>query len=348
MQRSPRVSILIPVHNCRRWVARAIDSALGQTYRATEILVLDDGSTDGSLDVIEQYRPDIQVESCANGGQNRSRNRLTASSSGDWVIYLDADDELAPDAVARKLDHCSKADAIYGTVESATFDGVTKVQSTVRVAIENEDPWVAAFEWRLPNTSAFMFRRSALTRVGQWDESVQVCTDYDLYFRLLLAGATLKAAPNAMSLYRHWSVAQAVHVNPLLRVSTRLRLLNRAAEALATTDRMTERRRHAFEQSALKCIRSLYHFDRERAQDAFNKLLAWNDQVAPLSSEFARLYVLAFRLGGLDVAETIATWGRRVRKAVASQGASRIDFEAHAQTIGPGRHPQQDTRDLQG
>ena len=109
-----------------------------------------------------------------------------------------------------------------------------------------------------------MFRRSALTRAGQWDESVQVCTDYDLYFRLLLAGATLKAAPNAKSLYRHWSVAQAVHVNPLLRVSTRLRLLNRAAEALATTDRMTERRRHAFEQSALKCIRSLYHFDRER------------------------------------------------------------------------------------
>ena len=189
-----------------------------------------------------------------------------------------------------------------------------RYRSLVRVAIENEDPWVAAFEWRLPNTSAFMFRRSALTRAGQWDESVQVCTDYDLYFRLLLAGATLKAAPNAMSLYRHWSVAQAVHVNPLSRVSTRLRLLNRAAEALATTDRMTERRRHAFEQSALKCIRSLYHFDRERAQDAFNKLLAWNDQVAPLSSEFARLYVLAFRLGGLDVAETIATWGRRVRK----------------------------------
>lgn len=345
MQHPRLVSILIPVHNCRSWVARAIDSALSQTRPATEILVLDDGSTDGSLDVIARYRPHIQVESCALGGQNRSRNRLTACSRGDWLIYLDADDELAPDAAEAMLEHCSDADAVYGTMESATFDGVKKVRSFVQVA-RDDDPWVAAFEWRLPNTSAFMFRRSALTRVGQWDESVQVCTDYDLYFRLLLAGATLKAAPNAMSLYRHWSVAQAVHVNPLSRVSTRLRLLNRAAEALATTDRMTERRRQAFEQSALKCIRSLYHFDRERAQDAFNKLLAWNDQVAPLSSEFARLYVLAFRLGGLDVAETIATWGRRVRKAVAFQGTSRIDFDAHAQTIGPGRHPQQGTRDL--
>ena len=80
-------------------------------------------------------------------------------------------------------------------------------QLTVRVATRYEDPWVAAFEWRLPNTSAFMFRRALSSNpAGNGMNQCSVCTDYDLYFRLLLAGATLKAAPNAMSLYRHWSV----------------------------------------------------------------------------------------------------------------------------------------------
>src|SRR5688572_7256725 len=112
----PCVSILIPVHNCRPWVARAIESALGQTWPATEVIVLDDGSTDGSTSVIERYRAHLRIESNAAGGQNSARNRLTALSRGGWLVYLDADDELASNSVEEKLKCCDDADAVYGSM----------------------------------------------------------------------------------------------------------------------------------------------------------------------------------------------------------------------------------------
>ena len=329
MHATPRVSVLIPVHNCRAWVARAVESALDQTYPATEVIVLDDGSTDGSGDILARYRPHIRLESCPQVGQNRARNRLTSWSSGEWLIYLDADDELSREAIETRLDFCFDADAIYGTMESAIFDGVTKVSSRIRVARDFPDPVVAAFEWRFPNPSAFMFRRAALIHAGWWNETAHVCTDYDLYFRLILTGARLKAAPHAMSLYRHWSASQAAHVNPLARVSTRLQLLNRTAKTLASSNRLTVPRRQAFEQSALKCIRALYAFDRDQARHELDKLKARNVEATPSPAEFARLYVLAFRFGGLDLAEAVAAWGRRLRRMTTAEPPSLPDFDAH-------------------
>jgi glycosyltransferase involved in cell wall biosynthesis len=323
-----RVSVLIPVFNARPWVGRAIESALRQTRPPDEIIVLDDGSTDGSLEIVEQYRHDVRVDSWSNAGQNGSRNRLTSLSTGEWLVYLDADDELAPDAIDAKWRLCDHVDAVYGSMETAIFEGATQVRSTFRTALDYQDPWVAAFQWAYPNTSAFMFRRSAVVQAGAWTESAVVCTDYDLYFRLLLSGARFKAAPDARSMYRHWSRAQAVHTSAVARASARIRMMRRAADDLVRSGAMTAERRGAFEQSTLECVRSLYHFDRRLARAALCELRGWNPGAAPAPPAFPSTYALVFRLAGLDVAEALAALRRNVRLAVTPSRDEAPNYDA--------------------
>src|SRR5438034_12945 len=129
----PLVSILIPCFNARLWVGQAIESALAQTWTNKEIIVLDDGSTDGSLEVIRRYTNRIQIATQPNGGQNVARNHLTRLSRGDWLLFLDADDELAPDNVAKKIQISAGAAAVYGSIDIATFKDGKKVSSEKRL-----------------------------------------------------------------------------------------------------------------------------------------------------------------------------------------------------------------------
>src|SRR5262245_42280315 len=95
------VSILIPCYNAERWIAQAIESALAQTGVEKEVIVVDDGSTDRSLDVIRQFDGHIRWETGPNRGGGASRNRLLELARGNWLQYLDADDYLLPDKIAR-------------------------------------------------------------------------------------------------------------------------------------------------------------------------------------------------------------------------------------------------------
>jgi glycosyltransferase involved in cell wall biosynthesis len=96
---APRVSIIITSYNYARYVGRTIDSALAQTYRNIEVVVVDDGSTDSSPDVIRGYGDRVQALFRQNGGQAAAQNAGFAASTGDIVLILDSDDYLYPDAI---------------------------------------------------------------------------------------------------------------------------------------------------------------------------------------------------------------------------------------------------------
>src|SRR5947208_2592225 len=106
---STLVSILIPCYNAERWIAQAIESALAQTWPEKEVVVVDDGSTDGSLDVIKQFDGRIRWETGPNRGGNMARNRLRELAGGDWLQYLDADDYLLPDKIDDQMRFLAKA-----------------------------------------------------------------------------------------------------------------------------------------------------------------------------------------------------------------------------------------------
>src|SRR5438094_1438982 len=108
----PLVSILIPAYNAEEWIGAAITSALGQTWRHKEIIVVDDGSTDGTLAVVRQFESsEVRVVTQRNQGAAAARNRAFALSRGDYIQWLDADDLLAPDKVADQMAALDKQDS---------------------------------------------------------------------------------------------------------------------------------------------------------------------------------------------------------------------------------------------
>ena len=309
----PRVSILIPVYNGGPWLAAAIDSALSQTWDNSEVIVLDDGSTDGSGEVARGFGGKIRVETQPNGGQNVSRNRLTALSSGEWLVYLDADDELAPDAVQRKMVYADRADAVYGSMELRQYRGDDVASTQLFRAVEYDDQLAAAFLWKYPNTSSFLFRRSVVTAAGGWNENIRSCTDYDLYFRLLLSGARMCAAADSLSVYRHWHAGQASLEDVFRQTTTRLQVMWQAADVIDRAGRWTASAREAFTNAALGVIRILYGTDPQRAASEHARLRAWNPSLHPQTPFFSRGYRVAYRWFGFEGAERVAAATRILR-----------------------------------
>ena len=136
----PLVSIIIINYNYARFIRSAADSALGQTYPNVEVIVVDDGSTDQSREVIESYGARISSVFKRNGGHGSALNAGFAASRGDLVIFLDADDELLPSAVAE--------------VVAAWRPGIAKVQFQLEMVDANRAPMgvrVPDFEGYVPN-----------------------------------------------------------------------------------------------------------------------------------------------------------------------------------------------------
>lgn len=303
----PLVSILIPAYNCRRWIGRAVESALGQGWKRCEVVVVDDCSTDNTDRELKQFEGSIRVErSLVNGGQNRTRNKLTELSNGEWLVYLDADDELERDSVERKLQFAADADAIYGSTRIATYEGDREVECQRIVADDYGDLWSAAFAWRLPNTSAFCFRRSAVVDAGGWNENIKNCTDYDLYFRLLDHGHKFKAAPNAWSTYRQWSSTQAVNEDPLRKMTTRLELMFGAAAQLRAAGAMTAARTNAFFDASLGVLRTIYPLAPNLAIEKHEALMSMCPECRPSKEQFPARYRFVYETVGFSSAERIA------------------------------------------
>ena len=100
----PLVSILIPAYNSEEWVGAAIASAVGQTWRHKEIIVVDDGSTDGTLAIARHFEPKgVRVVTQSNQGAAAARNTASSLSRGDYIQWLDADDLLSPDKITLQM-----------------------------------------------------------------------------------------------------------------------------------------------------------------------------------------------------------------------------------------------------
>lgn len=150
------VSIVIPNFNYGRYLRIAIDSALAQTYLPVEVIVVDDGSTDDSREVIESYGERIVAIIKANGGHGSALNAGYAASRGEIVIFLDADDDLVPEAVER--------------VVTAWRPGVAKAQFQLEMVDESGKPLgmrVPTFDDFIPNGDI----RERIARFGEYPSS---------------------------------------------------------------------------------------------------------------------------------------------------------------------------------
>ncbi|MFZ0426412.1 MAG: glycosyltransferase [Xanthobacteraceae bacterium] len=206
---SGRVSVVIPCFNAEATVGEAVDSALGQTWRDTEVIVIDDGSQDGSAEILRGFGAWIRTEFGPNRGASAARNRGTAIATGDYVQYLDADDLLVPTAVARRVEalHTAGADVAYGDWQrfETGADGSRRLGAIVARRIEevDADPEIACATsfWAPP--AALLYTRRIVEAIGSWNERLAVIQDARFLFDAARKGAQFVHVPDISAFYRH-------------------------------------------------------------------------------------------------------------------------------------------------
>lgn len=177
------VSIIIPCYNAERFVGEAIRSALNQTYANCEVIVIDDGSTDESLRVIQRFGEKIIWETGPNQGACAARNRGLQISRGNWIQFLDADDILTPVAVTLKREVASPKDTVV-CLKGELMDSDSEDQSMPGHTNHSYYNLETLLRGATPPTPAPLHRREDLEKVGGFTVGLPCCQEYDLHVRL--------------------------------------------------------------------------------------------------------------------------------------------------------------------
>ncbi len=297
----PLVSILIPCYNAAPWLGQAIQSALDQDYSNKEVIVVDDGSTDGSPAVAASFGDRIQFHSLPHSGGNAARNRLTELSRGEWLQYLDADDYLLPGKLSSQVRAALQYGASVGVIYSPVYcQDLTRPGSLPKSVIYKHDAFLNFFRWAAFQTTGMLFRRSAVFAVGGWKPDQPCCQEHELLLRLLMAGIGCRPVEEPLSVYRFRGDGSVSRKDPLRTIKVRMELTDRAAEYLRSAGAFTRAHRKAAFIARMEVARSAYRWDPDYAAElsrrAFSSGRCWglSSPALPLRYQLA-LHVLGFR-----------------------------------------------------
>lgn len=182
------VSVIIPTYNHAHYVLEAINSAVNQTYKYLEIMVIDDGSTDGTINLLKDYGGRILYFYKPNGGTPNALNYGIKHAHGDYICWLSADDRYRLDKIEKQVELMERQPELGFSYTSFTvIDGAGVPQYDVYSPYHpyKGDMIKNLYEGCFINGSSVIMRRGALNQVGWFDESLPQAHDYDLWLRLL-------------------------------------------------------------------------------------------------------------------------------------------------------------------
>lgn len=203
------ISVIVPCFNSEKFIARAIESVIKQTYADFEIILVDNNSSDATVSIIYDYMkrcPErIKVLHEYKKGAPAARNKGLYEAKGEWIQFLDSDDELLPDKLKQQLEVAatSEADVVVGSsyIYKVTNNHLDK---SIRY-VESDDVWKGLLTSKLGITSANLWRRKAVLAVEGWDENRSSSQEYDLLFRLLKNNAAIGFCVAPLTI---------IHINP--------------------------------------------------------------------------------------------------------------------------------------
>lgn len=245
----PGVSVLIPCHNAAPFVGAAIESVLAQTYRPIEIVVVNDGSTDASAEVLDGFvARGVRVISQANAGQCAAANRALAASTGELVKFFDADDLLDPEMIEKQVERLgSRGDAVVMGEWARFRDDPASAWFTPLAMYRDARPadWLTA-EWAggepMMQCAMWLVPRVLLARTGGWDERLSLINDFEFFTRVLLAAQDILYAPGARLYYRSVANSLSSQTSRKAAESACRSLLNGTSHLLAVRDDAEARR----------------------------------------------------------------------------------------------------------
>lgn len=207
----PEISVIVPVYNTEKFINRCVDSILAQTYRNFELILVDDGSTDKSNAICDEYTKQdsrIRVLHLLNGGVSYARNMGLEGAKGNYVTFVDSDDTIAPNFLADGIEYCQKECLdIFGGCHVRMQKNGLQVPSLIAHTIFNEDRWLSEYEnMELLRTNLIascwgkLIRREFISDV-RFKNGMRFGEDLQFCFQLLDKNPRLMAVPEIYYFY---------------------------------------------------------------------------------------------------------------------------------------------------
>jgi glycosyltransferase involved in cell wall biosynthesis len=245
------VSILVPAFNCERWIGECLASAAGQTWCRTEVIVVDDGSTDGTLAAARAHASAcVKVVTQENQGASAARNHAFSLAQGRYIQWLDADDVLAPDKIERQMTaarpqgdltlHACPYGVFHYRIQKAKFNATSlwRDHTPICWALTN----FTTPSWMIP--AAWLVSRRLAEAGGQWDERLTLNDDGEYFCRVVLASKYVGFVQSATCYYRSTGYSQLSRSRSERAIESLLLSLSLCIEHLLAVE-VSNRTRHA-------------------------------------------------------------------------------------------------------
>ncbi|OGP51102.1 MAG: glycosyl transferase [Deltaproteobacteria bacterium RBG_13_43_22] len=181
----PLVSVIIPTYNRSSFVMEAVDSVFKQTFGNFELIVVDDGSTDGTAEFLSRYQGGFIYTFQNNQGVSTARNRGLQMACGKWIAFLDSDDLWLPGKLEAQIRFLSKnPGAMICQTEEIWIRNGRRLNPGKKHQKISGDIFAPSLLLCLVSPSAVMIKREVFERVGYFDEGLPACEDYDLWLRI--------------------------------------------------------------------------------------------------------------------------------------------------------------------
>lgn len=191
MTHNPLVSVLMPVYNAERYVAQAVESILNQTFQDFELIIIDDGSTDRSLEILQRYAAQdqrIHLTHSENCGIAKTTNKMLSQAAGEFVALMDNDDIAFPHRLAQQVELLKSQPDVVGVSGALQFIDEQGRLLLTESPVPQDDQEVqslllAGYANNFPHPCA-MLRRAALVKIGGYNEALVVAADLDMMLRI--------------------------------------------------------------------------------------------------------------------------------------------------------------------
>ena len=234
------VSVITPCYNGARYLQQTLESAARQTRPPLEIIVIDDGSADDSAAIAERFGPPVRVFRQDNRGESAARNRGISEARGSHVLFLDADDLLAPAAIERLVAAIDGRSKAIGLMSCAWFTTDPSVHDHVKEAFPREFyPHIITENIAPPH--CWLTPIELVRGAGGFSEAMRWFEDWDLWWRVGLEGPAIVPISYVGALYRQHAQSQLATTKAADRARGHAKLVGRMAAALIERPPLLER-----------------------------------------------------------------------------------------------------------
>jgi len=199
----------MPAWNAQSWITDSIQSVKAQTWTDWELIVIDDGSSDGTLATASRFDdPRIRVIHQENAGASAARNRAFTESRGQWIQYLDADDLLSPTKLSAQIDECrlhAETRLCSGSWSRFVEDPTRRFETPDRLWADLDSAdfiRICLSDNAMMHPAAWLLHRSLIDSAGGWNENISVNDDGEFFARIIARAGSVRFVQDAHSLYR--------------------------------------------------------------------------------------------------------------------------------------------------